>query len=125
MVQVNESVKCIIPEHVVSIESTNNQFSDLFDAVTSEEYSDREVKVFIRRKKSKSWKKVNNGLKGNLEMLEILSFLQVKFCLIEKINSDTPALIQNTNILNAFNVLMNNSHQPLLPQHCTEYNSCN
>jgi len=48
LVQVNESIKCIVSEHIVSIESTNNQFSELFDAVTSGGYSDREVKVFIR-----------------------------------------------------------------------------
>ncbi|CAB5200199.1 unnamed protein product [Rhizophagus irregularis] len=122
LVQVNESIKCIVPEHVVSIESTDNQFSNLFDAVTSGEYGDREVKVFIRREKSENWKEVDNGLKGNLEMLEVLSFLQVKFSIIEKINSDTPALIQNTD---AFNILMNNSRQLLLPQRCTEYNRCN
>ena len=58
-------------------------------------------------------------------MLEVLSFLQVKFSIIEKINSVTPVLIQNINALNAFNVLMNNSRQPLLSQHCTEYNRCN
>src|SRR5436305_6949551 len=125
LVQVNESIKCIVPEHIVSIESTNNQFSELFDAVTSGGYSDREVKVFIRREKSENWKEVDNGLRGNLEMLEVLSFLQVKFSIIEKINSVTPVLIQNINALNAFNVLMNNSRQPLLPQHCTEYNRCN
>src|SRR5581483_10639015 len=124
LVQVNESIKCIVPEHVVSIESTNNQFSDLFDAVTSGEYGDREARVFIRREKSENWKEVDNGLKGNLEMLEVLSFLQVKFSIVEKINSDTPALIQNTNTLNAFNVLMNNSRQLLLPQYCTENNHC-
>ncbi len=56
-----------VPEHVVSIESTNNQFSDLFEAIISGEYRDREVKVFIKREKSESWKEVNNGLKGNLE----------------------------------------------------------
>ncbi|POG58110.1 hypothetical protein GLOIN_2v1848933 [Rhizophagus irregularis DAOM 181602=DAOM 197198] len=66
--QVNESIKCIVPEHVVSIESTDNQFSNLFDAVTSGEYGDREVKVFIRREKSENWKEVDNGLKGNLEI---------------------------------------------------------
>jgi len=108
LVQVNENVKCIVPEHVVSIEFTNNQFSDLFGAVTSGEYGDREVEVFIRREKSESWKKVDNGLKGNLEMLEVLKYFQVKFCLIEKINLDTP---QTTNTLNAFDILMNNSYQ--------------
>src|SRR5436305_3793259 len=88
LVQVNESIKCIVSEHIVSIESTNNQFSELFDAVTSGGYSDREVKVFIKREKSENWKEVDNGLRGNLEMLEVLSFLQV-------INSVTPVLIQN------------------------------
>jgi len=76
LIQVNESIKYIVPEHVVSIESTNNQFSDLFEAITSGKYGDREVKVFIKREKSESWKEVNNGLKGNLEMLEVLGFLQ-------------------------------------------------
>ncbi|CAB5211348.1 unnamed protein product [Rhizophagus irregularis] len=119
---INESIKRIVPEHVVSIEFTNNQFSDLFGAVTSGEYGDREVEVFIRREKSESWKKVDNGLKGNLEMLEVLKYSQVKFCLIEKTHLDTP---QITNTLNAFDILMNNSYQTLLPQHCTEYNDCN
>ncbi|CAB5396160.1 unnamed protein product [Rhizophagus irregularis] len=122
LVQVNESIKRIVPEHVVSIEFTNNQFSDLFGAVTSGEYGDREVEVFIRREKSESWKKVDNGLKGNLEMLEVLKYSQVKFYLIEKTHLDTP---QITNTLNAFDILMNNSYQTLLPQHCTEYNDCN
>ena len=55
-------------------------------------------------------------------MLKVLKFLHVKFRLIEKINLDTSVL---TNIPNAFNILMNNSYQPLLPQYCTEYNSYN
>ena len=75
LVQVDENIKCIVPEHIVSIESTNNQFSDLFNAVTLEEYGDREVEVFIKQEKSESWKKVDNGLKGNLEMLKVLKFL--------------------------------------------------
>ncbi|CAB5395169.1 unnamed protein product [Rhizophagus irregularis] len=122
LVQVNESIKRIVSKHVVSIKFTNNQFSDLFGAVTSGEYGDREVEVFIRREKSESWKKVDNGLKGNLEMLEVLKYSQVKFCLIEKTHLDTS---QITNTLNAFDILMNNSYQTLLLQHCTEYNDCN
>ena len=54
LVQVNESNKYIIPERVVSIESTNNQFFDLFDTMTLGQYNDREVKVFIRQEKSES-----------------------------------------------------------------------
>ena len=54
LVQVNESTKCVISEHVVSIESTDNQFKDLFDAITSGQYNDREVQVFVRREKSES-----------------------------------------------------------------------
>jgi hypothetical protein len=83
LVQVNESIKCIVSERVVSIESTNNKFSDLFEAITLGQYNDSEVKVFIRREKSESWREVNNGLKGDLIMLEVLGFLQVKFCLVE------------------------------------------
>ena len=48
-VQVNESIKCILSERVVSIEPTNNQFSDLFEAITFGQYIDREVPVFVRR----------------------------------------------------------------------------
>ena len=88
LVQVNESIKCIIPEHVVSIEVTNNQFSNLFDAIMLEQYSNKEVKVFIRQEKFESWWEVDNGLKGDLIILEVLGFLQVKFCLIES-NLDT------------------------------------
>ncbi|CAB5380454.1 unnamed protein product [Rhizophagus irregularis] len=56
LVQVNESIKRIVPEHVVSIEFTNNQFSDLFGAVTSGEYGDREVEVFLDVKSLKAGK---------------------------------------------------------------------
>ena len=68
LVQVYESAKCLV-ERVISIESTNNQFSDLFDAITLGQYVDKEVKVFVRQEKSESWKEVDNGLRGNLEML--------------------------------------------------------
>ena len=121
LVQVYESAKCIV-ERVISIEFTNNQFSDLFDAITLEQYDDKEVKVFIRQEKSESWKEVDNGLESNLKMLEILGYLQVKFCLINNMISDIPVSPDKPN---AFNILMNNSHQLLLFWHCTEYNNYN
>ncbi|CAG8540829.1 13705_t:CDS:2 [Funneliformis mosseae] len=55
LIQVNENIKCIISERIVSIESTTNKFCDLFDAVTVEQYDDREVQVFVRREKSESY----------------------------------------------------------------------
>ena len=70
LVQVNENLKSIISEHVVSIESESNQFYDLFDVITSRQ--DREVLGFIRQEKSESWRKVDNGLNGDLKMLEVL-----------------------------------------------------
>ena len=54
LIQVNEGIKCIIPKHVVSIEFTNKQFFDLFDAITLGQYSDKEVQVFVRKEKSES-----------------------------------------------------------------------
>jgi hypothetical protein len=51
-------------------------------------------------------------------MLEILGFLQVKFCLVVNTNSDT--LVPAQNRPNAFSILMKNSHKPLLPQCRTE-----
>ncbi|CAG8830612.1 39030_t:CDS:2, partial [Gigaspora margarita] len=95
LVQVNEGTKCIIPEHIISIESESNQFSDLFDAITLKQYNDREVKVFVRRKKSEGWREVDNGLNGDLKMLKILGFMQVKFCLVSVINLDMPDSTQN------------------------------
>src|SRR6266487_2002810 len=109
LVQVNELLKSVIPEHVVSVESTNNQFYDLFDAITSGQYNDREVQVFIRQEKSESWRKVDNRLNGNLKMLEVLGFLQVKFCLVVNINPDTSAPPTPTQSKpNAFRILMEN-----------------
>src|SRR6266498_3744042 len=102
LVQVNENIKCVIPERVVSIESTNNQFSDLFDAMTLGQYDNREVKVFIRREKSESWREVDNGLRGNLKMLEVLGFLQIKFCLIESNLNTQDIPVPTQNRLNAF-----------------------
>ncbi|RGB29702.1 hypothetical protein C1646_745241 [Rhizophagus diaphanus] len=124
LVQVNESIKCVISERVVNIEAIDNKFSDLFDAITLEQYNDREVKVFIRQEKSENWREVNNGLKDNLKILEILGYLQVKFCLVESnLNTqDIPILTQNRE--NAFSILMQNSRKFLLPQRITEYNNC-
>ena len=119
-VQVNESVKCILSERVVSIEPANNQFSDLFEAITFGQYIDREVQVFVRREKFENWREVNNGLKGDLEMMSILSLTQVKFSLMENTNTEIPVLALNRP--NAFNILMNNSRAFLLPQCCTKYN---
>ena len=125
LVQVSESIKCIIPERVVSIESADKQFFDLFDAVTSGQYNDREVQVFVRKEKSESWRKVDNGLRSDLKILEVLGFLQVKFCLIPRLNLDTPdTSIPTQNRLNAFSILMKNSRRPLLPLRRTEYNNC-
>ncbi|CAG8643013.1 12120_t:CDS:2 [Funneliformis mosseae] len=78
LVQVSENIYCIISERVVSIEITNNKFFDLFDAITLEKYSDREVQVFVRKEKSESWREVDNRLRGDLKMLEVLGFLQAK-----------------------------------------------
>jgi hypothetical protein len=55
ILQVNKNIKCVISEHVVSIKSTDNQFKDLFDVMTSGQYNDREVQVFVRREKSENW----------------------------------------------------------------------
>ncbi|CAG8577073.1 6206_t:CDS:10 [Gigaspora margarita] len=76
LVQVNEGVKCIIPEYIISIESTN-KFFNLFDLTTLGQYNDRNVKVFIRREKSEGWREVDNGLDGDLKMLEVLEFMQI------------------------------------------------
>ncbi|CAG8505300.1 11145_t:CDS:2 [Gigaspora margarita] len=118
LVQVNKGPKSIIPERIMSIESESNQFFDLFDAVTLGQYEDREVKVFIRREKSEGWREVDNGLNGNLKMLEVLGFMQVKFCLIPIINVNASGSTQNEH--DAFSILMRNSKKPLLPQCCTE-----
>ncbi|CAG8677076.1 10696_t:CDS:2, partial [Dentiscutata heterogama] len=93
LVQVNEGVKSIISECVMSIEPTNNQFFDLFDAIVlgQYKYDNREVKVFIRWEKSEDWQEVDNGLDGDLTMLEVLGFTQVKFCLVPNIDLDKTA----------------------------------
>ncbi|CAG8805918.1 23984_t:CDS:1 [Gigaspora margarita] len=127
LVQVNESTKYIISKHIISIESESNQFSDLFDAITLKQYNDREVKVFARREKSEGWREVDNGLNKDLKMLKILGFMQVKFCLVSVINLDIPDLTQNEQGVktDAFNILIRNSREPLLPQRCTEHNNYN
>ncbi|CAG8751729.1 5971_t:CDS:2, partial [Gigaspora rosea] len=99
LVQVNESVKCIIPEYVMSIDPISNLFLDLFDAITLGQYDNREVKVFIKREKSEDWREVDNRL------------------------SNTSDSTQDG--LNAFSILIANSRLPLLPQSCTEHNSYN
>ncbi|CAG8587384.1 531_t:CDS:2, partial [Scutellospora calospora] len=121
LVQVNEGVKCVIPERVMSIEFTNNQFFDLFDAITLGQYDGREVKVFIRQKEVEGWQEVDNGLNGDLAMLEVLGFRLVKFCLVSSKNLDSPDLTQDGP--DAFNILMTNSRRLLLPRHCTEKNN--
>ncbi|RIB30087.1 hypothetical protein C2G38_2153715 [Gigaspora rosea] len=99
LVQVNEGVKCIIPERVMSIDPISNQFLDLFDAIMLGQYNNRVIKVFIRRKKSNGWQDLNNRL------------------------SDTSDSTQDGP--NAFSILMANSRLPLLPRSCTKYNSYN
>lgn len=41
MVQVNESIKCIVPKYIVGIEFTNNQFNNLFDIVILKVYGNK------------------------------------------------------------------------------------
>lgn len=123
-VQVNESIKCILSERIVSIEPTNNQFSNLFEAITFGQYVDRKIQVFVRREKTENWREVNNRINGDLEMMPILGLTQVKFCLIENTNTEMPVSAPN-NEPNAFNILINNSHKLLLPQYYTEYNGHN
>ncbi|CAB5347969.1 unnamed protein product [Rhizophagus irregularis] len=124
LVQVNESIKCVISERVVSIEAIDNKFSDLFDAITLGQYNDREVKVFIRQEKSENWREVDNGLKGDLKILEVLGFLQVKFCFVESNLNTQDIPIPTQNRESAFSILMQNSRKLLLPQRITEYNNC-
>ncbi|CAG8621658.1 25122_t:CDS:2 [Dentiscutata erythropus] len=125
LVQVNEGAKCVIPERIMSIKSKSNRFSDLFDITTLGQYDDRKVEVFIRREKSEGWQEVDNGLNGDLKMLEVLGFMQVKFCLVPVVNLDTLDLTQNELgvEIDAFTILMRNSKEPLLPQRCTERNN--
>ncbi|CAG8644223.1 14907_t:CDS:2, partial [Dentiscutata erythropus] len=108
---VNEGVKCIIPERIMSIESTC-KFFELFDLTTLGQYDNRE---------SEGWREVDNGLEGDLRMLEVLGFMQVKFCLASNTNLDTSVSIQDKP--DAFSILMANSRQPLLPRHCNERNN--
>ncbi|RGB33126.1 hypothetical protein C1646_743545 [Rhizophagus diaphanus] len=124
LVQVNESIKCVISERVVSIEAIDNKFFDLFDAITLGQYNDREVKVFIRQEKSENWREVDNGLKGDLKILEVLGFLQVKFYLVKSNLNTQDISISTQNRENAFSILMQNSRKLLLPQRITEYNNC-
>ncbi|PKC04345.1 hypothetical protein RhiirA5_379459, partial [Rhizophagus irregularis] len=124
LVQVNESIKCVISERVVSIEAIDNKFSDLFDAITLGQYNDREVKVFIRQEKSENWREVDNGLKGDLKILEVLGFLRVKFCFVESNLNTQDIPIPTQNRESAFSILMQNSRKLLLPQRITEYNNC-
>lgn len=100
----------------MSIDPISNQFLDLFDAIMLGQYDNREVKVFIRREKSDGWREVDNGLSGDLKMLEVLGFMQVKFLDTSDSTQDGP---------NAFSILMANSRLPLLPRSCTEHNSYN
>ncbi|CAG8852523.1 15584_t:CDS:2, partial [Gigaspora margarita] len=93
---VNEGVKYIIPECVMSIDPISNQFFDFVDAIMLGQYDNREVKVFIRREKSEGY--------GDLKMLEVLGFMQVKFCLVPNINLDTSDSTQDGP--NAFSILM-------------------
>ncbi|CAI2163084.1 15333_t:CDS:2 [Funneliformis geosporum] len=119
LVQVNKSIKYVIPEHVVNIESTANKFSNLFGAVTAGQYDNKEVQVFIRREKSESWREVDNRLNSDLKTLEVFGFLQVRFCLIVNINSDMPALTQSKpnafiNTANIINKLHHSDESALL-----------
>ncbi|CAG8603778.1 520_t:CDS:2, partial [Racocetra fulgida] len=119
---INKGVKCVIPERIMSIESTST-FFDLFDLTMMGQYDDREVKVSIRQEKSEGWKKVDKGLDGDLKILEVLGFMQVKFCLVSDTNLDTTVSTQNRP--NAFDILMTNSRQLLLPQLILEVLSLN
>ncbi|PKK55784.1 hypothetical protein RhiirC2_831214 [Rhizophagus irregularis] len=123
LVQVNEGLKTVIPERIMSIEAAY-QFYDLFEVITLGQYCDREVQIFVRREKSETWKEVDNGLNGDLKMLETLGFMQVKFLVVDtnSVIQDIPAPTQSR--LNAFKILMDNSCKPLLPQYRTEYNNC-
>ncbi|CAG8567968.1 26271_t:CDS:2 [Dentiscutata erythropus] len=123
LVQVNEGVKCVISECIMSIEPMSNQFFDLFDAITLGQYDDREVKVLVRQEKSEGWQEVDNGLNGDLKMLEVLGFMQVKFCLVPNTNLDVSDSTSNSQ--DAFSILMANSRQLLLPRRCSEHNNYN
>ncbi|CAG8768268.1 4076_t:CDS:2, partial [Dentiscutata erythropus] len=120
---VSKGAKSVIPECIMSIEPKDNKFFDLFDTITLGQYDDKEVKVFIRRVTSEGWREVDNGLNRDLKILEILGFMQVKFCLITVTNLDTPGSTQNK--LDAFSIIMRNSREPLLPQRSTENNNHN
>ncbi|CAG8475280.1 27588_t:CDS:2, partial [Dentiscutata erythropus] len=117
---VNEGVKCVIPERIISIESTST-FFDLFDLTMMGQYDNREVKVSISRENSEGWKEVDKGLDSDLKILEALGFMQLKFCLVSDTNLDTTVSTQNRP--DAFDILMKNSRQLLLPQRCTEHNN--
>ncbi|RIB09140.1 hypothetical protein C2G38_2251568 [Gigaspora rosea] len=75
------------------------------------------------REKSEGWKEVDNGLDGDLTMLEVLGFMQVKFCLVHNKNLDISISTQDK--LNAFDILMTNSKRFLLPRRYTEHNNYN
>ncbi|CAG8781410.1 25549_t:CDS:2, partial [Gigaspora rosea] len=98
----------------MSIDPISNQFLDFLDAITLGQYDNREVKVSIGREKSNGWREVDNGLSSYLKILEVLEFIQVKFCLVPNINLDTSDSTQDGP--NAFSILMANSKLPLLLQ---------
>ncbi|CAB4446912.1 unnamed protein product [Rhizophagus irregularis] len=95
----------------------NTQFSELYETFTSGQFNNQGVRVYVCQNKADKWVEVSDGLNSDLKIMEVLGYNHVNFSLlIESIRDINPPSFPD-----AFDIMMRNTQQLKLPQHCTEH----
>src|SRR5688572_24389291 len=117
IVTVTEGIRCVLPEQIITI-TENTQFAELYEIFTFGQFNNQGVEVYVRQNKIEKWIKICDGLRGDLNIMKVLSYNHVKFALLTEsaIDIEPP---EPPRFPDAFNIMMRNAQQLKFPQHHT------
>ena len=73
IVTITEGIRDVLPEKIVTI-TEDKQFANLYEAFTSKQFNNQDVKVYVRQNKVDKWVEVSDGLNSNLKIMEVLGY---------------------------------------------------
>src|SRR3954453_19826522 len=117
---VTEGVRCVLPEQIITI-TENTQFAELYEIFTFGQFNNQGVEVYVRQNKIEKWIKICDGLRGDLNIMKVLGYNNVKFALLIESAMDIIELPEPPRFPDAFNIIMRNAQQLKFSQYRTEH----
>ncbi len=116
-VSVNEGQKNIISQKIIRIDSNTDTFKEVYDAITKDLFSMRDVHVYVGKIDNK-WIYVEEGLYDELSLMSELELKYIRFIIQpEEDNGESSSRNQRIqqNQINIFDTMMERAHQPYFP----------